>query len=92
MIDGLVKTDAVKGTSLFWEQDKHTPSEPVFIPTPGDGLDEDDGVILSVIFDGIRSTSYLICLNARTMEELGRADVERPVGLTFHGVHMPKLS
>lgn len=86
-VDGLVKTDTLEGASRIWEHPKQTPGEPVFIPRPG-AEDEDDGVVLSVVLDGSSGRSYLLCLDARTMEEMGRAEVGRAVGFGFHGTHV----
>ncbi|KAH9885710.1 carotenoid oxygenase [Xylariomycetidae sp. FL2044] len=49
---------------------------------------EDDGVLLSVVLDGFGRKSYLLCLDARDMTELGRAECGFAVGLGFHGVHV----
>jgi torulene dioxygenase len=87
-IDGLCKTDTLTQTACVWEQERHTPGEPVFVPNP-DGEGEDDGVVLSVVFDGDSGTSYLICLDASNLLELGRAELGMPVGLGFHGTHRP---
>ena len=51
--------------------------------------DEDRGVLLSAVLDGIGGRSYLLCLDARTMREVGRADVDGVVGFGFHGCHVP---
>jgi torulene dioxygenase len=82
----------------------HTPGEAIFVPRPkelrdGDGTneanddedeneDEDDGVLLSLILDGYGKTSYLICLDAKTMKELGRAECDWAIGHGFHGLHI----
>ncbi|OHF01523.1 carotenoid cleavage dioxygenase 1 [Colletotrichum orchidophilum] len=55
----------------------------------GEEMAEDDGVILSVVLDGTAQTSYLLCLDARTMTELGRAECGFAVGIGFHGIHAP---
>lgn len=89
--DGIGKTDMEAGTTLIWEEERHTPGEPIFIPKPG-GVDEDDGVVLAVVFDGDASNSYLLCLDAKTLVEVGRATVQTPVGLGFHGAHIPHKS
>lgn len=89
-VDGLGKTDTATAECLVWEQHGHTPGEPIFIPAPG-AENEDEGVVLSVVLDGRLGTSYLLCLDAMTMTELGRASVGRPVGLGFHGMHVPKV-
>lgn len=86
-VDAIGKTDIATGQCLLWECDRHTPSEPIFVPDPeADG--EDDGVVLTVVLDGPRGTSYLLCLDARTMKEIGRADARTPVGMGFHGAHI----
>lgn len=53
------------------------------------GRAEDDGVLLSVVLDGDRGKSYLLCLDARDMTEVGRAEVDGVVGFGFHGEHVP---
>jgi len=65
----------------------HTPGEPIFVAGVEDE-GEDGGVVLSVVLDGVKGTSYLLCLSARNMVELGRAEVLVAVGLGFHGRHI----
>lgn len=89
--DGLVKTDAHTQTAIHWDCDKHTPGEPVFIARP-DGQDEDDGVLLCVVLNGETGTSYLLCLDARTMTEVGRVEVGLPVPFGLHGKHVKAKS
>ncbi|KAF4976823.1 hypothetical protein FZEAL_6564 [Fusarium zealandicum] len=89
VVDALVRTDLVTGEALIWSgPEGHTPGEPVFVPRPGAEA-EDDGVVLSVVVDGVAERAYLLCLDARTMEELGRAEAEFAIGMGFHGVHIP---
>lgn len=87
-MDGLAKTDIDTKSATIWEQQHHTPGEPIFVPDP-EGKTEDAGVLLSVVLNGDTGTSYLLCLDARTMKEVGRADVEVAVGIGFHGRHEP---
>ncbi|KAI9802142.1 MAG: hypothetical protein M1833_002063 [Piccolia ochrophora] len=89
LVDGLVKVDGETQQVLHWGQHAHTPGEPIFVPDP-EGKQEDDGVVLSVVLDGMKGQSYLLCLDARTMREMGRAEVGSAVGFGFHGVHVPK--
>lgn len=86
--DGLAKFDSDTQTSIFWQQHAQTAGEPIFVQNP-EGKDEDDGVLLSVVLDGYAGKSYLLCLNARDMKELGRAQLNAVVGFGFHGVHVP---
>lgn len=96
LLDSIAKTDLHTRETLYWDNPRgHTPGEAVFIARPpgdddGDGArDEDDGVLLSVVLDGPRRTSYLVCLDAKTMRELGRADCDWAIGMGFHGLHSP---
>ncbi|KAH8902319.1 hypothetical protein BR93DRAFT_260731 [Coniochaeta sp. PMI_546] len=87
LLDSLVKTDIDTGDVIFWNGPHgHTPGEAIFVARPG-GTAEDDGVLLVVVLDGHARNSYLLCLDARTMKELGRAVVPVAVGLGFHGAH-----
>lgn len=100
LVDTIAKTDTLTREALLWTAPRgHTPGEAIFVGRPKgryedttktDGSsdpDEDDGVLLSVVLDGVKRTSYLLCLDAKTMRELGRADVGFPLGLGFHGAH-----
>jgi torulene dioxygenase len=86
-VDGIAKTDMETGENWIWEKMGHTPGEPIFVAGVEDE-GEDGGVVLSVVLDGVKGTSYLLCLNARNMVELGRAEVLVAVGLGFHGRHI----
>jgi torulene dioxygenase len=87
-MDGLVKTDTLTRDALYWRPPHgHSPGEAVFVPRPG-AQNEDDGVLLSVVLDGHARSSYLLCLDARTMTELGRAEVGFAVAIGLHGVHV----
>ncbi|KAI7553857.1 hypothetical protein KC331_g945 [Hortaea werneckii] len=87
--DGLAKTDTATGEILVWETSRHTPGEPIFISKP-ESQDEDEGIILSVVLDGDSGESYLLCLDARSFTEIGRAEIGMPVGFGFHGAHFPR--
>lgn len=89
-MDGLGKTDTQTQSTVVWEQLRHTPGEPIFVPKPGSQT-EDEGVILSVVFNGDTGSSYLLCLDAQTTKELGRVEVGVPVGLGFHGRYVPAV-
>lgn len=86
--DGLVKYDEDTHTNIQWNQHGQTAGEPIFVADPA-SEDEDGGVVLSVVLDGIRGKSYLLVLDAKTMKEVARANVDGPVGFGFHGTHVP---
>lgn len=85
--DGLVKFDSQTKEHLLWTEHGHSPGEGLFVANP-EGVSEDDGVLLSVVLNGLTGKSYLLCLDAKTMKELGRADVPGPIGFGFHGAHV----
>ncbi|EQL34789.1 hypothetical protein RJZ90_000030 [Blastomyces dermatitidis] len=57
-----------------------------------DVFDEDDGVLLSVVLDGLKGKSYLLVLDAKNLKEVGRAEVAGPIGFGFHGTHVSAMS
>lgn len=73
-----------------WHQDFCYPSEAVFVPRPSigpeDEVGEDEGVLISVVLNSQKSTSFMLVLDANTLEVLATADLERLVPLSFaHG-------
>jgi len=88
-LDGICKTDTKTGEALYWDEKGCTPGEAIFVADPK-ADEEDAGVLLSVVLDGHRvgeESSFLLCLDASSMKELGRAEVGGVVGLGFHGCH-----
>jgi carotenoid cleavage dioxygenase-like enzyme len=83
-IDRIVRADVVDRTMMTWHEEDCWPGEPVFVARP-DGTDEDDGVLLSVVLDGRRETSFLLVLDARDLSELARAEVPHHIPFSFHG-------
>ena len=79
-----------------WNHSGQSAGEPIFVPARQESeskniRDEDDGVLLSVVLDGPAGKSYLLVLDARTMEEVGRAEVPGAIGFGFHGTHVSAL-
>ncbi|KAG6135719.1 hypothetical protein E4U38_001703 [Claviceps purpurea] len=88
-MDCLVKTDLQTREALIWNGPVgHSPGEPMFIPRPG-GDREDDGVIMTLVLDSNGQKSYLLCLDAENLEELGRAETDFPIAFTLHGSRIP---
>lgn len=86
-VDGICKTDTNNGDCQIWSHPKHSPSEPIFLPRPN-AQTEDDGVLLTVVLDGEKGTSYLLCLDALNLGEVTMAECEVAVGFGFHGMHI----
>lgn len=85
--DGLIKYDTHTQTAVARVVHAQSPGEPIFLPDP-EGRDEDDGVCLSVVLDGTKGKSHLLVLDAKTFDELGRAEMRTVVPFGFHGSHV----
>jgi beta,beta-carotene 9',10'-dioxygenase len=83
-IDQITKVDLTTGDSAVWAEEECYPGEPVFVSAP-DAEREDDGVLLSVVLDGRAGTSFLLVLDAGSLEELARASVPHHIPFGFHG-------
>ena len=88
-LDGLLKFDSETQTAKAWSQHAQSPGEGIFLRDP-DGKDEDDGVLLSVVLDGMKGNSYLLVLDAKSFQEVGRAEMDCVVSFGFHGSHITK--
>ena len=86
-LDGLIKYDTETRTAKKWRVHAHSPGEAIFLPDPA-GEEEDDGILLSVVLDGTKGKSYLLVLDAKSFEEVGRAEMESVVSFGFHGTHI----
>lgn len=83
--DSLLKMDLKDKTLKVWYQKGFFPSEPVFVPSP-DAMEEDDGIILSVVLTPSQDKgTFLLVLDAKTFEELARANVPVNMPYGFHG-------
>ena len=80
----ITKVDVDTGTVRRWRESGTHPGEPLFVPAP-DAESEDEGVLLSVVLDPEADRSRLVCLDAETLDELGRAEVPHRLPFGFHG-------
>lgn len=87
--NSLVKVDVEGGPTQIWQQEGCFPGEAIFVANPG-GTDEDDGVLMSVVLDSAASQSFLLLLDARTMTEVGRANVPHHIPFSLGGNFFPK--
>jgi carotenoid cleavage dioxygenase-like enzyme len=83
-LDRIVKVDVEKGSTTEWGEDGCSPGEPVFIAAP-DAKSEDEGVLLSIVFDSRSARSFLLVLDAADLNELARAEAPHHVPYGFHG-------
>jgi len=75
-----------ENTTKRWSMPKCTPSEPIFVPRPG-ATKEDDGVVLTVVLDGVKGSSALVVIDAESFNEIGRAELDGPGFVVPHGFH-----
>ena len=87
----LVKKDLLKSMNdKTWSRRSHYPGELWFVARPG-AEEEDDGLLLTVVFDGELRQSYLLLLDGRTFTEVDRAYLPHNVPFSFHGNWFPEL-
>jgi beta,beta-carotene 9',10'-dioxygenase len=90
-IDNLVKLDFYHNATSTWYEENCYPGEPVFVAKP-QAADEDHGVIISVVLDANKATSFLLILDASTFRELARVEVSRHIPFGFHGNYFAEMS
>lgn len=83
-LDRIVRADVQERRHDEWHEPGCWPGEPVFVARP-DAEREDDGVLLSIVLDGRRATSFLLVLDARDLTELARAELPHHIPFSFHG-------
>jgi carotenoid cleavage dioxygenase-like enzyme len=86
-LNEIVKFDVQSRELRTWHEPGCYPGEPVFVGRPGHER-EDDGAILSVVFDSATGRSFLLVLDAGSFEEQARAEVPHHVPFGFHGQFM----
>jgi carotenoid cleavage dioxygenase-like enzyme len=67
-----------------------TSSDMVFVPKEG-GAKEDDGYLLSVVYNDDRHTSSVLILDAESMDTVCEIELPVHVTTTFHGCWVPRL-
>jgi carotenoid cleavage dioxygenase-like enzyme len=83
--DQLVKIDVRDATFKVWFESGCYPGEAVFVGRPG-RQSEDDGVLLSVVLDAEKGTSFLLVLDAHDFKEIARASLSHPILFGYHGI------
>ena len=62
-----------------------------FIPRPG-GEAEDDGILITIGFDGPKEQSYLLILDAKTFTPINTAFLPHNIPWSAHGMHFPEAN
>jgi len=68
----------------IYRLDNHYFSEANFVPNP-EAKSEDDGVLVTLAFDGEKEKSYLLILDAKTFMPLNSAFAPHRIPYSFHG-------
>jgi carotenoid cleavage dioxygenase-like enzyme len=89
-LDSIVRVDVTMGGARSWSEDGCFPGEPVFVANPS-AIEEGEGVLLSVVLDAYRATSFLLVLDARSLTEISRAECPHHIPFSFHGNYFPTL-
>ena len=87
----LVKINVKTGDYLSWFEQGCYAGSPVFVPKPQSAL-EDDGALLSIVFDSNTQRSFLLILDAQTMAEHARCILPHhiPLGITTQFYMAPR--
>lgn len=88
-LDSIVRVDVAKGETNTWHAEGCFPGEPVFVSKPG-AEREGEGVLLSVVLDALRGTSFLLVLDARSLAEIARAACPHSIPFGLHGSYFPE--
>lgn len=81
---GLCKFDLLSKKIKTWYQAQCYAVEPVFVPSP-EGKSEDEGVILTVIYNEEKKRSFLLALDGTSFREIARAELPWKIPSSFHG-------
>jgi len=86
----LVKKNVCDSTKdQVYYVENHYTSEMHFLPRPG-GAAEDDGLLVTIVYDGPKEQSYLLLLDASTFQPLDRAYLPHNIPWSAHGMYFPE--
>lgn len=80
----LYKVNVETGEISIWSCQGCYAGEPIFVPSPN-AKEEDEGVILAILFDEKKKKSCLLVLNAKSFQEVARAEVSHEIPQGLHG-------
>jgi len=84
-LNGLIKVNLKNPEqNTIWHPPEIYPSEPIFVKNPDTDI-EDDGIIMTNIFDDNRQLSQLLLLDAQSFTEISRFDLPCHIPFTLHG-------
>ncbi|MDX2163269.1 MAG: carotenoid oxygenase family protein [bacterium] len=86
----IAKVDVTSGDAKTWYVEGNYPSESYFVANPA-GTAEDDGVVLSTVYNSHTDDSFLLVLDAASFTEIARAPLPYRIPFGFHGMFYPGL-
>ena len=90
--DALVKIDLqTQRIAALWKEPSASPSEPIFVPKP-QSTEEDDGILLTIVFEQETNKSFILVLDAVTLQEITRAFLPIHIPFSLHGNFYPTIS
>jgi len=90
----IVKHNICTGQRQYWYKSSHFPSEPFFVArtTSTDLADEDDGVVVFTVLNGVEKSSYLVVADGRNVNTtLVEQKLPYTVPFTTHGEWFPDM-
>jgi len=84
LFEELTKLDMQTKEIKTWSKPDCYIGEPVFV-SKTNPKNSDDGVILSVVLDGQKETSFVLIVDAKTFEEIAKIELPKIVTFGFHG-------
>lgn len=92
-LQGVLKADLATGERQFWSAaPRGFAGEPVFVPRPQGG-DEDEGWVITLVFDAERDRSEFVILDAKdlTQKPVARLRLKHHVPYGLHGTFTPEF-
>ncbi len=84
LLTGINKIDTHERRTQYLDLFPSLPGEPLFVPRPGAAA-EDDGWLLTLIFETEKTETQLRIYEAATLREVARAKLPHNIPLGFHG-------
>jgi len=85
----VVKQDLCSGDveqgRMFWHRAGWFPSEPTMVPSDTEGAEEDEGDVLFTALEGATGITYLVVVDAMTMESKLEMPLDGHIPFTTHG-------
>jgi len=75
----------------IWYKENHYVGEAHFLPKPG-GTSEDDGVLITIVFDGPKKQSYLLLLDAKSLTPINHSYLPHNIPWSAHGMYFPEAT